>query len=62
MIDNAQINGEKEEQKGPQYKQGRHPSIKLRLGPTKGAKINGRTIVNGYECVQFEKKDRIGAE
>ena len=51
MIDKAQINGKKVEQKGPQYKQGRHPSIKHGLGHTKGAKSNGRKIVNGYEYV-----------
>ena len=51
MIDKAQINGKKEEQKGPQYKQGRHPLIKYGLGHTKGAKTNERSIVNGYECV-----------
>ena len=51
MINKAQINGKKkEEQKGPQYKQGRHPSIKHGLGHTKGAKTNGRKIVSGYEC------------
>ena len=52
----------KDESKGPQYKKGRHPSIKHGLGHTTRAKTNGRKIVNGYECVQFEKKDRIGAE
>ena len=40
-----------DESKGPQFKQGRHPSIKHGLGHTKGAKTNGRRIVNGYECV-----------
>ena len=30
--------------------------------PQKGAKINWRKIVNGYECVQFERKGRIGVE
>jgi hypothetical protein len=52
----------KDEQKGPQYKQGRHPSIKHGLGHSKGVKTNGRKIVNGYECVQFERKGRIGVE
>jgi hypothetical protein len=51
-----------DELKGPQFKQGRHPSIKHGLGHTKGAKTNGRKIVNGYDCVQFERKDRIGVE
>ena len=40
-----------DESKGPQFKQGRHPSIKHGLGHTKGAKKNRRMIVNGYECV-----------
>jgi len=48
-----------DEPKGPQLKQGRHPSIKHGLGHTKGAKTNGRKIVNGYECVQFERKDNF---
>ena len=52
----------KDQQKGQQYKQGRHPSIKHGLGHTKGAKTNGRKIVNGYECVQFERKGKIGVE
>jgi len=59
----AQASGKKvDEPKGPQYKKGRHPSIKHVLGHTKGAKTNRRKIVNGYECVQFERKDRIGVE
>ena len=40
-----------DESKGPQFNQGRHPSIKNGLGHTKEAKTNGRRIVNGYECV-----------
>ena len=48
-----------DESKGPQFKQGRHPSIKHGLGHTKGAKTNGRRIVNGYECVQFESKEKL---
>ena len=36
-----------DESKGPQFKQGRHPSIKHGLSHTKGAKTNGRRIVNG---------------
>ena len=51
-----------DESKGPQFKQEMYPSIKHGLGHTKGAKTNGRRIVNGYECVQFERKDRIGVE
>ena len=52
----------KDEPKGPQYKKGRYPSIKHGLDHTKVAKTNGRKIVNGYECVQFERKGRIGVE
>ena len=55
-------NKKNDESKGPQFKQGRHPSIKHGLGHTKGAKINGRKIVNGYERVQFERKDRISTD
>jgi hypothetical protein len=44
----------------PQFKQGRHPSIKHGLGHTAGAKINGKKIINGYECVKFERKGKIG--
>ena len=59
----AQSNDKKkDESKGSQFKQGRHLSIKHGLGHTKGAKTNGRRIVNGYECVQFERKGRIGVE
>jgi hypothetical protein len=50
------------EPKGPQFKQGRYPSIKHGLGHTKGAKTNGRKIVNGYDYVQFGRKGRIGVE
>jgi hypothetical protein len=52
MDDKAQINDKKkDEPKGPQFKKGRHPSIKHGLGHTNRAKTNGRKIVNGYECV-----------
>ena len=51
-----------DESKGPQFKQGRHPSIKHSLEHTKGAKTNGRKIVNGFECVQFERKGKIGID
>ena len=40
-----------DEPKGPQFKQGRHPSIKHGLGHTKGAKTNVRKIMNRYESV-----------
>jgi hypothetical protein len=46
----------------PQFKQGRHPSIKHGLGHTTGAKTNGRKIINGYECVKFERKGKIGTD
>jgi ribosomal protein L29 len=42
------------EPKGPHFKQGRHPSIKHGLSHMKGAKTNGRKIVNGYECVKAQ--------
>ena len=45
-----------------QFKQGRHPSIKHGLGHTTGAKTNGRKIINGYECVRFERKERVGID
>ena len=51
-----------DESKGPQFKQGRHPSIKHGLGHTKGAKTNGRRIVNGYACVQFARNGKIGTD
>ena len=52
MDDKGQVNDKKvDELKGPQFKQERHPSIKHGLGHTKGAKTNGRRIVNGHECV-----------
>ena len=52
MDGKSQVNDKKkDEPKGPQYKKGRHPSIKHGLGHTTGAKTNGRKIVNGYECV-----------
>ena len=51
-----------DESKGPQFKEERHPSIKHGLGHTKGAKTNGRRIVNGYEYVQIEKKGKIGID
>ena len=48
--------------KVPQFKQGRHPSIKHGLGDTAGAMTNGRNIINGYECVKFERKGRVGTD
>ena len=59
----TQFNDKKNgESKGPQFKQGRHPSIKHGLGHINGAKTNGRRIVNGFECVQFERKGKIGID
>jgi hypothetical protein len=63
MVDKAQTNDKKkDEQKGPQYKQGRHPSIKHGLGHTNGAKTKGRKTVNGYESVQCERKGKMGVD
>ena len=63
MDGKAQASGKKvDEPKRPQYKNGRHPSVKHGLSHTKESKTNGRRIVNGYECVQFERKGRIGVE
>jgi hypothetical protein len=61
-MDRKTQNGDKkvEKPKGPQYKNGRHPSIKDRLGHIKGVKTNRRKLVNGFECVQFERKKLIG--
>jgi hypothetical protein len=62
-MDKAQTNDKnKDEPKGLQFKQGRHPSIKHGFSHTKGVKTNGRKIVNGYECVQFKRMGRIGVE
>ena len=52
MDGKGQVNDKKkDEPKGPQYKNRRHPSIKHGLVHTTKAKTNGRKIVNGYECV-----------
>ena len=62
-IGKTQSNNKKnDESKGPQFKQGRHPSIKHGLEHTKGPKTNERRIVNGYECVQFERNGKIGID
>jgi hypothetical protein len=59
----AQVSDKKaNDSKVPQFKQGRHPSIKHGLGHTSGAKTNGRKIINGYECVRFERKGKIGTD
>jgi len=44
------------------YKDGRHPHIKDGLGRIKGGKYNGRKIINGYECVKFINKGKVGTE
>jgi hypothetical protein len=51
-----------DEAQRPKYKEGRHPSIKHGLGYIDGAKTNGKKIINGYECVRFERKGKIGTE
>jgi hypothetical protein len=44
----AQVRDKKaNDSKVPQFKQGRHPSIKHGLGHTAGAKTNERKIING---------------
>jgi hypothetical protein len=59
----AQANDKKvNDSKVPQFKQGRHPSIKHGLGHTAGPKTNERKIINGYECVKFERKGKIGTD
>jgi hypothetical protein len=59
----AQVSDKKaSDSKVPQFKQGRHLSIKHGLRHTAGAKTNGKKIINGYECVRFERKDKIGTD
>jgi hypothetical protein len=55
-------NGKDDQPEKPQYKNGRHPHIKDGLRHTKGAKTNGRKVINGYECVQFMSKGKIGID
>ena len=63
MSGKAQVRDKKANgSKVPQFKQGRHPSIKHGLGHTAGAKTNGIKIINGYECVKFERKKRVGID
>ena len=59
---NKVASGKENQPKKPQYKDGRHPHIKDGLGHKKGAKTNGRKVINGYECVNFTSKGRIGTE
>jgi len=57
------VGSDKENQsKKAQYKDGRHTHIKDGLGLKKGAKTNGRKVINGYECVKFTSKGKIGTE
>ena len=59
----AQVSNKKaNDSKVPQFKQGRHPSLKHGLGHTAGAKTNGRKIINDYECVKFERNERVGTD
>jgi hypothetical protein len=51
MKDRRAISGKENQPKRPQYKDGRPPHIKDGLGYTKGAKSNGRKVINGYKCV-----------
>jgi len=48
-----------DELKGPQFKQERHPSIKHGLGHTKGAKTNGRRIVNGMSVCSLRGRAKL---
>jgi hypothetical protein len=51
MKNKRAASGKENQPKRPQYKDGRPPHIKDRLGYTKGAKSNGRKVINGYKCV-----------
>jgi hypothetical protein len=62
MVRLTQVTKKANDSKVPQFKQGRHPSIKHGLGHTAGAKINGRKIINSYKCVKFERKGKIGID
>jgi hypothetical protein len=59
----AQVSHEEvDEAKRSKFKDGSRPSIKHGLGYIAGAKSNGRKIIHGYECVQFERKRKIGID
>jgi hypothetical protein len=61
MDDMTQNGGKKiEDPKGLQYKIRWHPSIKDELEHTKEAKTNGMKLVNGFEYVNFERREQIG--
>jgi hypothetical protein len=59
---NKSASGKENQPKIPQFKNERKPHIKDGLGHTKGAKTNGRNMANGYECVQFISRGKIGTE
>jgi hypothetical protein len=59
---NKSASGKENQPKMPQFKNGRKPHIKDRHGHIKGSKTNGRNLVNGYECVQFISRGKIGTE
>jgi hypothetical protein len=62
MKDKKTTSGKDNQSKRPQYKDGRHPHIKDRLGHKKGAKKNRIKVINGYECVKFTSKGKIGTK
>jgi hypothetical protein len=62
MNSNKQVSGKEDQPKKLQYKNGRHPHIKDGLGHTKGGKTNERKVINGYKCVQFMSKARVGTD
>jgi len=59
---NKAVSGKENQPKKPQYKDGRHPHVKDGLGHKEGTKTNGRKVINGYECVNFTSKGKIGRE
>ena len=61
MKDKRAASGKENQPKRPQYKDGR-PHNKDGLGYTKGAKSNGRKVINGYKCVQFMSKGKVGTD
>ena len=62
MIDKAQINGKKEEQKGATI-QARKASLNQEWAWThKRSQNKWKEDSDGYECVQFERKGRIGID
>jgi hypothetical protein len=54
--------GKNDQSKRPKYKEGRLSHIKNGLGHEKGNKTNGRKVINGFECVQFIGKGKIGTD